>query len=181
MKYNHPDSFRTNTRVLIKTRRKKDNQESKNCSQSFVSRNKEEFNELLDILYSSLEEGYRIYSTACYRNVKQASRIFRERQLEADYSDNPMKFYEKLQGNWASALASPKAEEKSDRLWMFDCDCDEDVNLVKYELSNRDVKVEYSYYTKLGGQHLFTKPFNRNELFTEYLLHKNPTMLWAYK
>lgn len=180
MLYSHPEQFMTGFRVLVKVRRKKDNNE-KNYSSSYISKSEKQFAEMIKELYFNLKDNERLYATASPRSVKKASRLFREQQLESEYSDTPMQFYESLESRWASCLASPKSLCKQDKLWMFDCDEPEDTDIVLKELSNRSVMVEYQYTTKLGGCHILVKPFNRDRLLTSRLLHTNPTMLWAYK
>ena len=180
MLYEHPVSFMTGTRVLLKTSRRKDGGRVRKTV-PFISHSDEQFKDLLEFLYCALEEGERIYATACPRCVKRASRIFMQRQLDSQFSDNPLKFYESLEANWSSALSNPLSVSREDKLWMFDCDEDYHEPQVLEELYNREVRVVYSYTTKLGGKHVFVKPFNRENLFSINLLHTNPIMLWAYK
>lgn len=124
--------------------------------------------------------GERIYATATPRCLKRASRLFREKQLESEYSEDPVSFYKALESRWASSLSDERSAVKSRKLWMFDCDCEEEIKTATQQLEELNISILYSYKTKNGGAHLFTKPFNRISL-NNTLIHTNPLMLWAYK
>jgi hypothetical protein len=179
MLYNHPyDMFGTGTRVFMLVSRNKDEATSKRLILRVTS-SQEAFEKMLLELHQMLNINERIYASACPRDLKKASRAFKQAQLDAEYDENPLNFYEHLNSRWVHALSLEKSADKLHKLWMFDCDSQEDYHLVKNTLT---VPTVYEYPTK-NGYHVFTKPFDRSKLSSsvQTMLHTNPMMLWSYK
>lgn len=176
---NHPNTFKSGTRVLMLTGRNKD---GVTCQRKVlrVSLNAEQFDVALGELVKISEPNERIYASAGRRSIQKASRLFRKRQLDSEYDQNPMEFYEKLSTRWASCLMDPSAQEE--RLWLFDIDNDEDSELVVRELKSRSCDFESYVYDTKNGKHVLVEPFNRL-LISETMcsmIKENPMMLWGY-
>lgn len=177
MLVNHPDTYREGCRVLVLSGRNKDGAE-KTRTIRLVSYDVEAFNFHLAELLKRMRPHERIYGSASVRSTEKAVRILKQRMLENDYDDQPLKFYHRLEDRWTSCLMSPQAQEI--KYWMFDCDEDKDTTWVADDLERLQIPA-YKYRSK-SGHHFLCKPFNRKLLKPEALkcLHVNPLMLWAY-
>ena len=177
----HPDKYKEGFRILLLSSRNKDGAKS-NKNIPFLSRGKDEFDKVLDKIHLQIEVGDRIYSHASPRCVEKAARLFKERQLKNDYNERPNDFYINLFNRWVSCLSAPTSVNKSEKLWLIDCDEDSHVDIVKKNLEQfYDRATPYWYETK-NGMHCLIEPFNKSvcsDVFRS-LIHKNPMMLWAY-
>lgn len=177
---NHNLEFTDGYRVLMLANRNKDGVgNSKPVLR--VSSGVESFEVHFFELEKLANENSRIYATAVPRDLAKASRLFKFAQLEAEYAANPMDFYAHLNARWCSALMNEKSAVKDRKLWMFDCDTDEDYENVCHNLINIKVSIYVAHPTK-SGYHIYTKPFDRSllNMNVSSLLHTNPMMLWRY-
>ncbi len=181
----HPEHFKTGTRVLLLKGRYKDGIVNERTI-SLVTSDIGHFNRTLRHLQEAAEPGERIYGTAGERDVPRAIRLFKERQLDANYDDDPTRFYERLNDRWVSCLMNPASQKK--KLWLFDCDDEEQEIVVRGEISQFYIagafgkKMVPHIYSSKNGTHIVVSPFDRSNLSTVALkaLHDNAIMLWAY-
>lgn len=177
----HPEKFKTGVRVLLLRGRPKDGLPT-NCSILRVTNNVEQFDRRLAELSAMSKPGERIYGSAGARDMKAAVRLFKERQLAADYDGDPLAFYRSIESRWASCVQAVNAQ--LDRLWLFDCDTGEDRELVEqqirdcYPIINRD---PYWYATK-SGHHCVVQPFDKSKLndAARAMIHDNAIILWGW-
>lgn len=178
----HPLEYQVGVRTLMLTGRHKDGVEH-DRKLLRISYNDIEFQKQLGSLIEQLQPGERIYASAGRRDVNKAMRLFKERQLATDYDPQPLKFYQRLETAWFAALMSPNSQEK--KVWLFDCDSQEDFVHVANDLDEVSFKVPlcnmYDYPTKTGF-HIVINPFNKSLLTdrSRSMLHQNPYMLWVY-
>jgi hypothetical protein len=176
----HPASFMQGTRlVMLKGRNKDGVAEQRTILR--VSYSADQFFRNLVHLTCELRAGERIYASAGERDVKKAIRLFKERQLAADYDDDPELFYRHIEARWASCLMDVKAQ--GDKLWLIDCDTAADAEIARAEIAahyDRPMK-PYAYATK-SGEHIILQPFDRSKLSDRVrgMLQENAIMLWAY-
>ena len=176
----HPATFMQGTRVLHLRGRHKDGlQEQRSILK--ISYDESGFKKAYGELISLLQPGERIYAAAGARDMKKATRLFRERQLASEFEGNPFAFYRQLESQWASALMAPTSQHE--KLWLFDCDSSEERQWVEIELGQAydRPKDPYWYETK-SGAHAIVQPFDRSRLgpTVRSLIHENPYLLWAY-
>lgn len=176
---NHPDSFKTGFRVLLLVSRNKDGAE-KRSPVTRVTDTVEHFDRALEELWTLATPEQRVYSTANARSVRKAARLFQERQLAAQFDPDPFKFYHNLESRWASCMMDETAQEKENKVWMFDCDDEHDLREVADQLL---LSEEQYRYNTVSGTHVFVKPFNRSVRFLrqQHYLHTNPLMFWGKK
>ena len=172
---NHPEIFKTGTRVLHLMGRNKDNPETRR-KVTLVSHDPEKFDKNLEQLCEMMRKGERIYGTAEARDVTKASWLFRRKQLEADISGDAS-FYMSIEARWHSALCKP--ESRADKLFMFDCDSPNDWYLVKLCIEKKGLKLVHDYATP-NGHHALVMPFKLTGITVENMIHRNPMMLWAH-
>ncbi len=162
------EGFTDGVRVLILVQRNKEggnNRRDKGSIKRKVSKNKEEFAEILSEfleIKNSSDIPLRIYSSVNPRNIEKAIRLFKFEQLEADFYDieNKHNFYYDIRNRWVGVVASPKA--KSGTLFLIDIDHTvnrANVDSVKEALETRGIKIVLDYKTK-NGNHIITEPFN---------------------
>jgi len=175
----HPTTYTNGTRVLMLCSRNKDNITTKKRSIFRVSHNSDEFAKALEELCTLKAVGERIYASLNTSCIKKASRLFKQRQLDAEYDKVPLDFYHRLQDRWVSCLRTPSSLET--HLWMFDCDSFEEYEELVDELNLLGVVRLYVYPTK-NGFHVIVNPFNKSILSekSEALIHLNGMMLWSY-
>lgn len=137
-----------------------------------------EFDLQLDGLTALMRPNERIYASAGARDVPKAIRLFKERQLAADYDPDREAFYRDLESRWLSCLMDMKSQ--ADKVWLFDCDSADDTARSRSELIALGL-TPYEYATK-SGTHFVLPPFDKSRLTTHTrdLLHDNALMLWAY-
>lgn len=178
----HPPVFRRGPRVLMLKGRHKDGIEEERQIVK-ITHGEDHFEKALADLLSQMHPGERIYASAGARDMSKAVRLFKQRQLDADYDDDPMRFYRAINERWASALMAPTSQSQSDKLWLFDCDSAEDAAIVRDEIEKHydRPRTPYAYHSK-SGVHLLVAPFNRSKIDAKArsMIHENPIMLWAY-
>jgi len=125
-----------------------------------------------------LQPGERIYGTAGQRDMQKAIRLFKERQLSADYDQDTEAFYRKINARWSSCLMAETSQ--SLKTWLFDCDDIEQVIRVHGFLIREDIPF-HRYQTK-NGTHYIVQPFNRSILDEDLrtILHSNALALLVY-
>jgi hypothetical protein len=174
----HPSRFRCGTRILMLVGRNKDGVEKQRVINR-VSHSSIDFNKLWTELSLISKPGERIYASVNARNVKKASRIFKIKQLDSEYDQDPLEFYRKLEARWISSLMNVTARE--DKYLLFDCDTAEDKVAVEKEVLPL-VKDYYSYKT-VNGLHYIVEPFNRSKLTesAKKILKENAFLLLSYR
>lgn len=175
----HSEQFKTGARVLMLKGRHKDGVE-KERTLVRVSYGVEQFDDALAALLSALRPGERIYASAGERSIVAAIREFKRRQLDADYDEDPRRFYRSINERWVASLMQPTSQ--LDKLWLFDCDTPEDLARVEAELEAvYDRGAPYKYASK-SGTHILLQPFDKGQMSdaSRALIHANPIMLWAW-
>lgn len=172
----HPDYFREGTRVLLLESRPKDG--LKKSRVAAVSRNSEEFFDILADFVSRSEPGQRIYASANRLSEKRAIRSFKENQLQNDYDPDPGEFYSKIQQRYIHCLM--QCQEKEGRLWMLDIDTKEEAREVFWRIKSGALVPKYAYASK-SGIHVFVEPFNKSLITLKSdILQPNALMLVGY-
>lgn len=189
----HPSMFKEGVRVLLLMLRAKDGGSAKTdrkATKKVITQSPAEFDEALSELRSLWQPDQRIYSTINARSIDKAVRLFKYRQLDADYFavDDRNSFYLDLENRWVSCLKDSKAAIGS--LFLFDIDNDnKDSSRIVDNLRSKPAsilgKVFFSVvddYATRGGRHIITTPFNPStvEPYTQATLMKNALMLWSY-
>ena len=126
--------------------------------------------------------GERIYGSVGERSMPAAIREFKRKQLDADYDDDPERFYRGIEARWTSALMQPTSQAK--KFWLFDCDDHDQFTMVEAELKAWYPSDGFSYaYSSKSGYHVVVTPFHRSLTSdaARALIHENPIMLWAWK
>lgn len=174
----HKPEFMTGTRVLLLKGRHKDGEHEQRCIMR-VTHDSDAFARAIGDLYVIKREHERIYATANRRSVKRAARIFKQRQIDAQYDQDEEMFYRAIDARWASCLMQQTVRE--DKFWMFDSDSAGDSVEIEAAINVLSVFVQYRYKTK-NGEHFIVAPFNREKLGTSLnaKLNLDPLMLWAY-
>lgn len=123
--------FVTGTRVLLLLRRHKEggsNNEYRRRLDRQVSHSPEQFKKALFLMlfakYLNQDAGdYRIYVTACPRDIRKAELKFKQETLDNDFSggENKRFFWEHLDDKWVSALMSSNPVKDS-ALFLADLD-----------------------------------------------------------
>ena len=180
MKIKHPKEFKQGVRILMLTLRSKDGGKSNNpdrVSLKMISRCEEDFDKCLEKLSLQRKEQERIYSTIDERDMDKAIRIFKERQLDADYYDteNRISFYTDIWNRWIGSLQSPKA--RINTLFLVDIDEEDNEEFIREEIKENELKIIHEYKTK-KGRHLILYPFNPN--LVSFKVNKNFMMLWEF-
>lgn len=186
---NHPDSFSTGVRVMMRVLRTKDRLPSyqpdfKRRTKILISHDEEEYQDNLSEFVASSVAGERIYASVSARDIGKASRCFREKQLASEYEfskDDPHQFYRLISERWKSSLMDKKATIKSGSLWLFDCDTpEEEKTLIEY-LKTVGIDQPYKYSTK-SGTHVITSPFNSGKMPSSIksIIDRNAVMLLGY-
>lgn len=178
--------FKWGVRVLLLMQRAKEGGHARTDRKATIKRIVEgqaQFNEALEELREMWHEPLRIYSTINTRSVDKAIRLFKYRQLDADYFDptDRQAFYFDMENRWISCLKDGKAKTSS--LFLFDHDNDPGVGLNRLLKKLDFLQVQIvDHYTTKNGQHIITGPFNPNLLedWMKALLHKDALMLWSY-
>jgi hypothetical protein len=176
----HPAHYKAGARVLVLRARNKDGaDEPRTISRASFSAT--EFDRQLESLIRLLRPGERVYASAGARDVSKAIRLFKERQLAADYDPDSDAFYRCIESRWLSCLMDTRCQ--AEKIWLFDCDSAEDASRVRQELAQRDglPASPYEYQTK-SGMHFVVVSFDKSKLsdHTRALIHDNALMLWAY-
>ena len=120
-----------------------------------VTRSERSYGSHLDSLCAIAEPGDRIYASLASKDLRAAARLFRERQLAAEYDADPEDFYRNLNTRWVSVLLNKRAAAED--LWLWDCDTAEELDLARQCLPKECL--HYEYATK-NGTHIVTRPLN---------------------
>lgn len=132
-------------------------------AKKLITKDKQEFLRLLECLLEIKKPEERIYSSVNPRDIKKGIRLFKQRQLDADYYDEESKnsFYLDVKNRWISAIMSPKCKAESNFLIDIDNLVGDKVDILEIDklLEEINVKVLLKYPTK-NGWHVITKPFN---------------------
>ena len=176
-------SYTSGVRMLMLIQRGKEGGKGETNNKKTVRRittNSGEFrNSLIELLeIKEKKKGiYRIYSCVNSRNINKAIRIFKQRQLDADYfaEDQKYKFYTDIKNNWISAVMNPSTKETS--LFILDIDEGQDVKEVKERLSQ--ITRNYTSYETKNGHHIVSMPFNPELLKGVHIL-KDGLLLLDY-
>lgn len=183
----HPDDFRSGTRVIYRVGRRKDLDVVRK-PRHVCTRNILEFNAALIDLRDDMVEGERIYASTDSRNEYIAVMLFKERMLANDYQNDKelYAFFFDLENKWQSSLMSPRA--RMTKFFLFDIDSEQDrdrfyrdMYLVTQKLGQYAPKTQHIYETK-NGLHAITTPFNPSLLSKEVeaMRKTNSMMLWSY-
>jgi len=181
----HPQSFKEGVRVLHLLSRNKDEAERAPTILR-VSNNVEEFDRQLESLLKRKGDNQRLYVSAEPRDLVKAVRSFRLAQLNSEYDQDPLRFYTHLENRWTTALMQKSNAVKDEKLWLVDCDTEEEYQAWKHfedaQYNKYDhVKPPYEYATKNGRHVMITPCHVKHEWHVmSGLVHKNPLMLWAY-
>lgn len=177
----HPEEFKDGVRILMLTLRSKDGGKMNNPDRvavKLVSRNKEEFDKCFAKLLALRKGEERIYSTVDRRDLEKGIRLFKYRQLDAEYFDpaSRISFYIDIYNRWISALQSPKS--RAECKFMVDVDYPKDDEQgIRDQIKELGLTLEHEYKTK-NGKHFILKPFNPSLVNFDILT--NHMMLWAY-
>jgi hypothetical protein len=181
----HPASFKDGVRVLLLMLRAKDGGSAKTdrkATKKVVTQSPAEFDEALSELRGMWRPDERIYSTINARNLDKAIRLFRYRQLDADYfaTTDKHSFYLDLENRWISCLKDKAASVGS--LFLFDTDQEREYETAFDELENVPGLDCITDYPTRNGRHIITRPFNPGLLSADVriMLKKNALMLWSY-
>ncbi len=178
---NHPAQFRNGVRILMRTLRAKDGgkvTDPDRVADRVVSRNIEEYDDLLAQMLRRRTGRERIYSTADARDMHKAIRLFKERQLEADYYDVTSRdsFYADIHNRWISALVSPRCAVGT--TFLVDVDDAQALTIAETEIASNGLEILHTYPTK-NGKHIILRPFNPQ--LVSFEVKKNSMMLVAYE
>jgi hypothetical protein len=137
--------------------------------------------EITQSLLDIAQKGERLYASANEHDLKKAIRSFRERQLAAEYDEEPTLFYKRVHNRWLSCLT--KSDYKRGKLWLLDVDTPEQELEIKKWLrtTTEPVPQTYSYNTKTG-KHFLISPTNKDKLHDVVfnILNENPLILLGY-
>lgn len=177
----HPQEFKEGVRILMRTLRSKEGGKltgPDRVAEKLISKNAEEFDKCFAELMSRRVGQERIYSTVEARSLDKAIRIFKYRQLDAEYFDKESRdsFYVDIYNRWISALQNPGA--RSETYFMVDVDDGkDDYNKIQVEILKNNITLVHDYFTK-NGRHVILKPFN--PALVTFDVQKNGMMLWVY-
>ena len=153
-------------RVLMLTKRSKEGGKANRPDRiavKKVSKNEEEFVEILQTMLDNRKENYRIYCTINPRDPEKAIRKFKELQLDHDFQSDEIKygFYNDLKNRWISSLMKPSS--RAETYFLIDIDNNDrhglDYKKTEEELEKKEVTIIDTYKTK-NGWHIITLPFN---------------------
>jgi len=166
--------FSDGIRVVLTTDRKGN-------EKFFISRHSQEFEQYVKGEYKNLKDGFRIYSSLNKRNLEKAIRLFKEKQLKADYIEqlrNP--FYTRIERYFVSSLMIPSSRDE--KQYLIDLDDLGIENEIKTILQNNSVEIIFEYNT-ITGKHIIVKPFDVRLIKTsdKVQLHKDGMILLGWK
>lgn len=156
----HPEFVKTGVRLIMRVWRNKDAPpDGRRCGKTLVSTSPHAWQEAVEQLLADAIPGERVYASAEPRSWKRAVRLFKERQLAADYEpeEQMYRFYSHVENQWLSALGNPVCSAR--KLFLFDCDDSEAHQAVLDALATRVEGILHDYPTK-AGRHVLTVPFD---------------------
>lgn len=184
----HPHQFKTGTRLIMRVWRNKEGMEEKRPGRTVISSDATSWGEITQELLAECIPGERVYASGEKRNIERAIRIFKERQLVADYDTPEVRhaFYNECDTRWLSCLGNPRASDET--VFLFDCDSPSDYEILQAEMKGASAefvgpnKVIHTYETK-NGVHVLTEPFNPGLLSIPMrnILQRNPLILVGWK
>ncbi len=159
---NQSDGFRV---VLLIHRSKEGgfNNTHKRHLKKIITRNSEEFfiavSELIEFIKTD-DRDLRIYASVNCRNINKAIRLFKQRQLDNDYTTEPMKsnFYIDIKNRFISCLMDKSSRDDSN--FLFDLDGCDDRSLISIQLMLSKITSVLNTYKTKNGYHIITSPFN---------------------
>ena len=172
--------------IMLTARGKEGGKKSKpdRIAKRVISKNKEEFIKLYNDLLAIKKPDERIYSCVNKRDINKAIRLFKQRQLDADYYDKESKtgFYLDIKNRWLGAMMCPQSRVETK--FLIDVDNiigdKSDISIVDKHLKDIKVKVLLKYRTK-NGWHIITKPFNPALYDSRFGdIHKDALLLLSY-
>lgn len=160
----HPELFKQGVRLVMRVWRNKEQQEGRRAGRTLISHDPQSWTVAVASLLAECVPGERVYASGEARNIEKAIRVFKERQLAADYDASEVRhdFYNSCFNRWLSCLGAPQASAET--YFLFDCDTSEDYETLKLEMAAAPVetvgdKIVHTYRTK-NGVHVVTQPFN---------------------
>ncbi len=152
---------------------------NKNKSIRKISKNKEEFLEILQEFLDLKKDGERIYSCVNERDINKAIRIFKQNQLDADYYDEESRnsFYLDIKSRWISAIMRPQAKKESS--FLLDIDTKDKIELEDIKKRLCKISSNYVRYETKNGYHFICPPFNP-ELLQGIDIKKDGMLLLDY-
>lgn len=176
-------TFKDGYRVLLLIHRSKDGGSNRPDYHSVkrLSKNPKEFDKVFSDLKKLKEKSeipYRLYSTVNPRDIHKAIRLFKFKQLEADYYDNEshIGFYTDIKNRWFGCLMNPKAKMGSN----FIIDVDSTDPIGKEDARNILLEQGISLlaeYPTLNGFHFVTEPYNPS-LTPQLEIKKDALVFW---
>jgi hypothetical protein len=168
------NKFSDGIRVILVTNRKGN-------EKFFISRHRQEFEQYIKEEYEKLKDGFRIYSTVNKRNLEKAIRVFKEKQLKADYIEqlkNP--FYTRIERYFVSSLMIPSSRDE--KQYLIDIDDLGIENEIQTILKNNSVEKIFEYNT-VTGKHIIVKPFDARLIkeSDKVQIHKDGVILIGWK
>lgn len=176
--------FTDGVRMLMLCIRNKDGgSNNERTNTRMVSRNEEQFEEILvkylEVMKMSPETPYRIYSSANKRDAKKAMRIFKYKQLDAEYNSDVEieNFFFDIKNRWLGSLMSPKA--RMEKNFLFDIDEGDEKTVEDFKKEIASVTRTYKIYQTKNGYHAVVPPFNP-QLMPGYDINKDGLLLLKY-
>ena len=144
-----------------------------------ISKDREEFIEILQEFLDIKKEGERIYSCVNERDINKAIRIFKQNQLDADYYDEVSRnsFYLDIKNRWISTLMRPQAKKTS--YFLLDIDTKDKTELDDVKKMLCKISSDYIRYETKNGYHFICPPFNP-ELLSGIDIKKDGMLLLDY-
>lgn len=176
----HPAVFKSGTRLVMRVWRNKETVEGRRAGRTLISHDAESWDRLTAELLNECVPGERVYASADARDIEKAIRVFKERQLAADYDAPEVRhaFYNQCFTRWLSCLGAPQASAETH--FLFDCDDAHAYSQLRQEMETRGLleNIVHTYATK-NGTHVLTKPFNPMLLSDapRSTMQKNPLLL----
>lgn len=177
--------FLEGTRVFYLIHRNKEgggNESHDNRTKKIITRNREEamtaILELATMLVAS-DKPYRIQTCVNARDVEKGIKLFKQRQLDADYYDTDSKhgFYLDVKNRWLSSLMNPTSRAETN--FLFDCDSHEELSETLELLTKHKIDILKMYKTK-NGSHVVTKPHDPSLTSTEKVKPNKDGLLLLY-
>lgn len=158
------NGFTDGHRMILVAHRGKDGGTNKEKSHKrFLTHGEEDFikklTEALEYQRQS-KDPVRIYSCVNSRDINKAIRLFKQRQLDADYFDEVSKtaFYEDLQNRWISCVMNPSC--RAETSFLIDIDADDIYNVDQVVEKLAKITRNFKTYKTKNGWHIITTPFN---------------------
>lgn len=179
--------FTDGSRVLLLLRRHKEgghsNEHSRRRAREVIHDRDQLKKALVKLLFLKAlypKSDYRIYMSACPRDLRKAELLFKQTALAADSAegDNKRFFYENVEEKWISALmASNPLKDRG--VFMLDVDTPDNSEQLIW-CSKNQVDVLFQYRTK-NGWHIIVPPFNVTTYPKELgEVKKDPLILLAW-